>query len=275
MTEQQFKKQLESEISFKEVLNFLLDSWKVIVGLGVLGFLGGLGYLTITPNQYEATAQIQMAQISNNNNSPAVNVEDPILLIARLQQPTTYSAIEVKACGLEGERMPNEILAGMPKFSSVNGVGSILVLKIRTSSKELSLTCAQALFENIRLSQNRILKPHIDNAKALLEKYKDRLIEAQSLVSRADKSGIVLSAAYLSSRDEIKFLTDESIRLNSFIAASDVGQTRLVSPIYANENPIFPKRKMALTVGLFLGIFLGIIIMISRRAIALSKSISR
>ncbi len=268
MSEQSFNQPLEDEISLKDIIDFLMESWKTIVGVGLLGLLGSVGFLAVTPNQYEATAQIQMAQISANNNNTnplGVNVEEPNLLMARLKLPTTYSAVEIKACGLEGQKMPAESLVSMSKFSAVKGVGSIIELKIRMESREQAVLCAQALFENIRESQNQIIKPYIEEAKGLLTKYQARLKEAQELVTRADKSGAALSAAYLANRDEVKFLTDESIRLNTFVVAGDARQAKLVSPIYSSEAAVFPKKKITLMVGLLAGLFLGLLLVMIRK----------
>ncbi len=268
MSEQSFNQPLEDEISLKDIIDLLMESWRTIVGVGLLGLLGSVGFLAVTPNQYEATAQIQMAQISANNNNTnplGVNVEEPNLLMARLRLPTTYSAAEIKACGLEGQKMPAESLVSISKFSAVKSVGSIIELKIQMESREQAVLCAQALFENIRESQNQIIKPYIEEAKGLLIKYRARLKEAQELVTRADNSGAALSAAYLANRDEVKFLTDESIRLNTFVTAGDARQAKLVSPIYASEAAVFPKKKIALMVGLLAGLFLGLLLVIVRK----------
>lgn len=271
MSEQLFNQALEDEISLEDIIDFLMESWKTILGVGLLGLLGSVGFLAVTPNQYEATAQIQMAQMSANNNNNnnmnplGVNVEEPSLLMARLKLPTAYSAVEIKACGLEDQKMPAESLVSMSKFSVVKGVGSIVELRVRMESREQSVVCAQALFENIRESQNQIIKPYIEEAKVLLTKYQARLKEAQELVIRADKSGAALSAAYLANRDEVKFLADESIRLNTFLAAGDTRQAKLVSPIYASEVAVSPKKKIALMAGLLAGLFMGLLLVMVRK----------
>jgi hypothetical protein len=95
-----------------------------------------------------------------------------------------------------------------------------------------------------------------------LTKYQARLKEAQELLTRADKSGAALSVVYLANRDEVKFLTDESIRLNTFVTAGNARQAKLVSPIYASEAAVFPKKKIALMVGLLAGLFLGLLLVI-------------
>jgi hypothetical protein len=222
-------------------------------------------------------AQIIANNNNNNNNNNinplGMNVEEPNLLMARLKLPTTYSAAEIKACGLEGQKMPTESIVAMSNFSAVKGVGSIIELRIRMESKEQAIICANALFENIRESQNQIVKPYIEEAKVLLTKYQARLKEAQELVGRADKSGAALSAAYLANRDEVKFLTDESIRLNTFVTAGVTRQAKLVAPIYASEVAVFPKKKITLIVGLLTGLFFGLLLVMVRRFLNNYRSI--
>jgi hypothetical protein len=217
-------------------------------------------------------AQISANSNNNNTNPLGVNIEDPNLLMARLKLPTTYSAQEIKACGFESSATPSEALAASAKFSAVKGVGSMIELKINRDNKESAIACAESLFASIKASQNEIIKPYIEEAKTLLVKYQERLTNSQSLVSRADKSGAALSAAYLANRDEVKFLTEEILRLNTFITTADTRQAKLVSPIYASDVPVAPKKKIALIAGLFAGLFLGLLLMLGKRGYKAYKS---
>jgi LPS O-antigen subunit length determinant protein (WzzB/FepE family) len=267
MSEQKLNTISEDEISLKAIIDFLAESWKAIILTGLLGLFVSIANLWVTPNQYQATAQIQMAQISTNNNinPQGINIEDPSLLMARLKHPTTFSAQEIEMCGFESSAAPSEALAATAKFSVVKGVGSMIELKINRGSKEVAIACAQALFEKIKVSQNMIIMPYIEEAKNLLDKYQDRLSNSQSLVSQADKSGVALSATYLANRDEVKFLTEEILRLNTFIASVDARQAKLTAPIYASDIPVSPNKKIALIAGLFAGLFFGLLLSLVRR----------
>jgi LPS O-antigen subunit length determinant protein (WzzB/FepE family) len=269
MSEQSFNFVQDDEISLKEIIDFLIESWKTIAAVGVLGLLSAVAYLFVTTSQYEATAQIRMAQIDlgNTTNPLGMNLEDPNTLIARLKLPTAFSEKEVHACKLEKSKFPTEALANsVVKLTPVKGVASLVELKIRGESKEGALTCAQAIFENIKDSQYDIMKPYIEEAKTLFLKYQLRLNDTQSVIARADKSGQALSAAYLANRDELKFLSDEAIRLNAIIAAGETRHTKLVSPIYAFDKPVFPRKTMSLILGLLAGLFLGLLYVLVRKA---------
>ncbi len=275
MSEQSFNPNFENEISLKDIIDFLIESWRSIVVAILLGVLGSIGYLAVTPNQYQAIAQIQMAQINviGSTNPFGVNVEDPNLIIARLKLPSTYSAEIIKNCGLENSLDSSEYLASIAKFSIVKGVGSMIELKISRDNKETAINCAQALFESIKTSQNQIIKPYIEVSKALLVQNELRLANSQSLLSRADKSGAALSVAYLANRDEVRFLTEEILHLKRFIITADAGQTKLISPIYAADAPVFPKKTITLIVGLMAGLFLGLLLVIGKKMLNTDKTV--
>lgn len=120
-----------------------------------------------------------------------------------------------------------------------------------------------------------IAEPIIEEAKIKLARYATRLQEAQTFIAKADKAGSSMSAAYLSTRDEMKYLTDEVIRLNDLISSASSRQTKLVSPIYAPENKVSPKRAIALVGGLMGGLFLGLVLMIGLRAYRSYKASSQ
>jgi uncharacterized protein involved in exopolysaccharide biosynthesis len=139
-------------------------------------------------------------------------------------------------------------------------------LKVLGLSQSQAVQCAESIVETIKQSQKMIAAPIIEDAQLKLAKYAQRLQEAQSFILRADKLGSSMSAAYLSTRDEVKFLTDETIRLNDLIASANSNQTKLVSPIYSPENKVSPKRAIALAAGLFAGLFLGLLLFLGKRS---------
>jgi uncharacterized protein involved in exopolysaccharide biosynthesis len=267
MSDQNLNPSIEDEISLRDIVDFIVESWKTILATGILGIFGAIGYIFVTPNQYEATAQIQMAQISansNNANPMGVNLEDPNLLIARMKLPSSYDQNTIAACGYESKKNPAEALAKMAKLSLSKGTQMVEV-KVLGLSSEQATQCAESILRIVKDSQKAIAEPIIDEAKAKLLKYSQRLQEAQSFIVKADKSGSSMSAAYLSTRDEVKYLTDEAVRLNDLIASANSRQTKLVSPIYSPENKVSPKRSIALVAGLFAGIFLGLLWMLGKR----------
>lgn len=269
MSEQSFNSVHDGEISPKEIIDFLMESWKTIAGVGVLGLLSAVVFIFVIPSQYEAIAHVRMAQIDagNNVNPLGVDIEDVNTLITRMRSPMAYSEKEAQACKLEKSKSPAEdLIDSVLKVTAVKGSASLVELKIRRESKEVALACGQAIFENIKNSQREIMKPYVEEARNLLLQYQVRLNDVRKVIAKADKSGQALSAVYLSNRDELKFLADEMVRLSAIINAGDTRQTKLITPIYSSDKPVSPKPNMRLFLGLLAGLFLGLLYVLARKA---------
>ncbi len=271
----------EDEISLLDILLFLKRSWKIITIFGVIGLSAAIIYLLIAPKQYQAIAQIQMAQIStaannnnnNNNINPlGVNIEEPNLLIARMSFPTSFTPATISACGLDGKENATSILAKSIKLSQPKGVPNVVELKTTASNPKGAQQCANAIFDLVKMSQDKIISPYIAEAKIKLADDEARLEKAKDLVLKADKSGSVMSAAYLSTRDEIRYLLDEITALQNVIASNTNRATRLVAPIYVSDFPISPKKRVSLAAGLLGGLFLGFLIALGRHLIPKIKA---
>ncbi len=265
MSDQNFNPSIKDETSIKDVVDFIVESWKIILATGILGILGAVGYILVTPSQYEATAQIQGAQITLGNPTTPTNIEDPNTLIARMKLPSSYDKNSTTACDLENSKYPQEALAKMVKLSIIKGT-SIVELKVTTLSQASAIKCIQLLVVQIKDYQIQLANIFIDEAKEKLVTYQKRLQESQVFINKADKSGSSMSAAYLASRDEIKQMTDEVIRLNDLISSANSRQAKLISPIFSPEKKAFPKPEIVIVAGLIAGLFFGLLLMMGKRS---------
>lgn len=261
----------EDEISLLDALLFLKGSWVIIALLGAVGVAIASIYLLTVPKQYQAVAQIQMAQLStatNKNVSPLeVNIEEPSLLISRMSFPTSYEPITLAACGLDGKEHLISILAKSILLSQPKGMPNVVELKTTASRAEHAHQCAHAIFELVKTSQDKIASPYIEEAKIKLADHEVRLAKAKDLILKADKSRSVIGAAYLSTRDEIRYLLDEIKELQNIVASNVNRKARLIAPIYVSEVPASPKKQVTVALGLLGGLFLGLFIAIFRQAI--------
>lgn len=267
--------QADDEISLIDILRFLKGAYKSILITGLVGLGVAVAYLVVTPKQYVAIAQIAMAQIgaSNNNLNPlGVNIEEPTLLITRLSSPTTFTSQVLGSCGVNESAYPGVTLVKSIKLAPLKGVASVVELKAIGTSPEVASTCAQAIFELVKVTQAQIIAPYIEEAKIKLADDEGRLIKAKDLISKADRSGQAVGAAYLSTRDEIRYLLDEIASLRNVVITNQSRVTRLITPIYVSETPIAPPKRIVLIAGLLGGLFLGLLIALVRQMVAKCKS---
>ncbi len=115
---QNFNSNTEDEISLNDIVDFLIESWRTIFATSVLGLLGAVTNIVVTPNKYEATAQIQMAQLSIDGIT-GKNLEDPNLLIARMKMPSSYD--QATNCGQEVKPNAVQAISKITKFSIIEG----------------------------------------------------------------------------------------------------------------------------------------------------------
>lgn len=262
------------EISLIDILRFLKNTWKAIAIFGVIGISLSIAYLAITPKQYEATAQIVMAQLGTTNNipNPLVNIEEPALLISRLSSPTSYTPETVAACGLQDQANAALALSKSIKLTISKGVANVVDLKTFGGSQQVAQDCALAVFELIKTTQAQIVAPYIEQAKTKLAQDEDLLQKAKEVIARSDKSGTAMSASYLATRDEIRYLLDEITALKNIVTTNQNRVTRMVAPIYSSDMPIAPKKRNILAAGLFGGLFFGLLIVLSKRVVSKLKS---
>jgi len=265
-------KDIADELSLLDIIEFLQESWKTITGFIVLGIAGAGLYFWVVPNEYEASAQIKMAQIANFNNNNnnninplGINIEEPQALIARMALPTSYPKETIASCGLADENDADVQLAKKVKLSIPKGVGGTVDLKVRDASKEIAKACTNAVYQLIKSSQAQLAAPYIDEASKKLKIEEERLGRATQVIAKADKSGAAVSAAYLATRDEIRYLLDQISNLQSIITGNESRAAHLTAPIYLKDEPVFPHKRNSLLIGLLLGGFLGLVLALARK----------
>lgn len=259
----------QDEISLVDILLFLKGGYKIIFFAVVAGLSIATTYLLVAPKKYEAVAQIAMAQMGSSNNgnlSPlGINIEEPALLIMRLSQPTSYPPLVLNACGLDGNFKLGASLVSSIKLSASKGAPNVVELRTFGASPEVAESCANSIFELIKVTQAQILAPYIDEAKIKLLDDELRLAKAKDLVAKADKAGTAMGATYLSTRDEIRYLLDEITALKNVVSSNQSRATRLIAPIYLENTPVAPKKVVSLALGFLVGLFVGLFVILGRQ----------
>ena len=171
----------EDEISLLDILIFLRGAWKTIGLMGLIGLVVSGAYLIITPNQYEAVANIAMARVPADKNPLGVNIEEPQALINRMSVPSSFDATVLNACGLQDAATLAAQLSKVIKLSIPKGVANVIELKVTRSSPELASACAKSVYELIAHSQAQMIGPMAKASKtnnsARLAKVEERLVQ--------------------------------------------------------------------------------------------------
>lgn len=144
---------------------------------------------------------------------------------------------------MEGQENAPLALSKSIKLTVNKLVANVVELKTFGETPQSAQECNVAVFELIKASQTQIVAPYVADAKVKLDDDIERLAKARDLVNKADKSGSAMSAAYLSTRDEISYLLDEITALKTVVVFNKSKGTRLIAPIYASDVPVAPKKR--------------------------------
>lgn len=281
MSEQSFNPVLEDEISLKDIIDFLIESWKSILVTGLLGVLGAITYITVTPNMYQATANIQMAKVAGTD------VESPAILIEKLKMPMYYSQKTYSACNVMDEILPGEEIAKSLK-PSLSKTAPIITFSYKEKSPEAAQQCLEGVLEDVRANQKLLAKPIFDAKSYQLLNLKQKLDAAEKTLkilpsknSNFDftdskfSASTLLLATTLNKENEIKDLRTQVNDLEVSLTEPQTRETFLAAPIYAPQQKVSPKRAIALIAGLMGGLFLGLVLVLTQRAYRSYKASSK
>jgi uncharacterized protein involved in exopolysaccharide biosynthesis len=281
MSEQSFNQPLEDEISLKDIIDFLLESWKSILSTSVLGVLGAVAYIAFTPNMYQATANIQVAKVAGTD------VESPAILAEKLKMPTYYSQKTYSACNVMDDISPGEEIAKSLK-PTLSKTAPIITVSYKEESPEIAQKCLESVLEDVRVNQKLLAKPIFDTKSYQLINLKQKLEAAEKTLKMLPSknsnfdftdskfsASTLLLATTLNKENEIKDLRTQVNDLEISLTEPQTRETFLAAPIYAPNQKVSPKRAIALVGGLVGGLFLGLILMMGLRAYRSYKASSR
>jgi uncharacterized protein involved in exopolysaccharide biosynthesis len=271
MSEQSFSTISEDEISLKDIIDFLIDSWKTILLGGVAGGLLGWGYVVITPVKYQATASIQVAKIAGND------VEDPGMLVEKLKLPMYFSKKTYVACNVMNQLKPGETIAKILKPTLVKTAG-IITITYQEDSPENAKKCLESVLDDIRVNQRLLAEPIFERKTNQLFNLKLKLESAEKAIKRlSDKSvsldfsdskfsaSALLLATTLNKEKEIEDLKIEIKDLEIQLVKPQTEEASLITQIFAPQQKVSPKTANVLLTSLFGGLFLGLMFVIGQR----------
>lgn len=249
-------------LSLKDFLLIIKKSWISILIIGIIGFICTFITLQFMPNTYIATAQVQLTQIRGANYE-WTNLEDPNLVIARMKSPTSFGDKSLATCQYSsGLEMVKKVQFGLLKASPPT-----LEVLVKNGSPELSLACAEAIVQDLRNYEIDLVRKKIAQYKELLDYYIGRMNHLKKEFSKLPTSqSAIASVDEIAARDQISWITNKVLSLDSVIRFADEGAGKLLSPIYVSPTPVSPKRLIIEIAGLLMGLLVGLFTSVFRVA---------
>lgn len=272
-TEQSNENQRLDDMLLKHVVFFLRANWIIIVICGLFGFATERWLSAREPVRYEAVASMRNAQFMTKvvgNNGVFEDVEEPALVVMRLKLDTGYDAATITACGMSADAKAATELLTMVKAETVRTLPSVIDIRVRHHSPEAAQTCANAIFEMVRLRQEKLLEPYKAEMKRTREKLESMAALDKEMLGKMSKMA-TSSMISLILHDQLRLQARiQSLRieeLNANLTYLELHKTQLIAPVGLPSTPLSTSRISKSLLGLFLGIMAGILIASARRAL--------
>ncbi len=281
MPEQSSNTISEDEFFLKSVIDFLVESWKMIALGGIVGGLLSLGFAMTLPARYQATANIQVAKVAG------VDVEAAAFLLEKLKMPMYYSQKTYVACNVIGNLEPGVVITKTLKPVLARNAPIITISYIEESPEDAK-KCLESVLDDIRANQDLLAKPIFESKTNQLLNLKLKLESAEKIMtllpmkntgfdfsdSKFSASTLLLATA-LSKENEIKDLRTQINDLEILLQEPQTKKAFFSTPIYAPQKKVSPRKASILVGGLMAGLFISLLIIIGKRTYGVYKASNR
>ena len=261
MNNELIKENIDDEISLIDILFFLKSSINNIA-ISIVGCLViGASYYFYKPNVYEATANIQMAQVAGNS------VESPTILLEKIKLPFYFSQNVLGACGTNEQTTPSNIKP------AINKNAPFIAFTVQGKTTQEARECLNAVIADIKIKQEEIAKPILEQKKNQLKQIAEKIELAEdaakifpmyklkeSFPDAQFSSRTFVLGATLNNAKELKDLRNSLNDIEVSLTEPQTKSTFLTSPMYAPESAINKRPVFTLGICLMFGIFLGLLI---------------
>lgn len=263
--------QSDDELSLWDILNFLKEGWLWLVFGLAGGLAGAVGFVVVSPAQFEAMAIVQPATVglpTTTTTTKGAEVEPVAQTLERLKLPTFYDETMLQAC-----QAPSRLaLSGSVKASQVKG-NSLIQVSYRAPSIAVAEACVNAVVGQLTQSQTSIAEPLQKTLEEQLALTRKQLTEAEGFQAQLEKRATssadgasLLMLNTLSKREEIvrlqKVLVEQKVQLSAPLTQA----MQLLEPIYAPDKAVAPKKLPVLAGGVFGGLVFGGLVFFVRRS---------
>jgi LPS O-antigen subunit length determinant protein (WzzB/FepE family) len=247
----------KNEISMIDIRHFIRrNKWRIVFG-GAAGMLLATAFVLITPNRYEVSLQLQMAQFGSGNG------EEPAALTQRLRMPTAYSVDTQQSCGVQVDGDTKDYLNGIVKMDTVKTVPNLIEMKVRGPSPVQAKQCAEAIFSMIVAQQHGLIEDRLAGRQVQLAQYQQAL-QAEQQQLKTIKQTELGNISYLTKLDKLSWLRTRIDALQEEAFLSQMHPAKLISPPYVPSKPVSPRVGMLLALGILLGLMLGVLYAVGR-----------
>lgn len=262
----QIDRDKKDEISLVSIMQFIKDGRSWIAWTTLISTLFGVAYAFMAPPKYEATMSMEMASVAGQP------VEAPNVLAEKMKIPLYYSEATYKACGVEDKiSTAGQVLASQLK-PIVNKNAPIVSLSFRANSAIGAQKCLESVLVDIKRRQAILSQPILEAKNSQLRSLMQKLDTDEKLSALLPTghekldfndpklfASAPLIATAIVKGSEIRDLRNQINDMQIALLQHLTHDTSLITPIYAPDVEVEPRKSVFVLVSIFLGIFMGLL----------------
>ena len=275
----------DDEISLMDIFDFLVDGWKTVFSILFVGSSIGIVTSMVLPEQFEAKALIESAKVASLTNSTnSTYVESITVLAEKMRSPTYYDSKTLAVCVNEGEGGNLEALAKSLN-ANVARNSNFVSVSYRAESRENAVRCLEQVLEIAIARQKTLADANLTSVLSSLENLKKKADELRKTVKQLESdrgaqfkfknieySAAALITVTLQSKVQELLATENQISASeSMLKPPNTQDAKFVTPIFASEQRVSPRRSQIVMISAIGSLFLGVLILFLRKAIVSIK----
>lgn len=269
----------DDEISLYDLWQTLVAGWRWIVGGMVTGGMVAVGYLSVTPPQYEAMALIQIGQIGQVGQVGTAPVEAPARVVERVMFPTFRGAV-VKKLGWDGVNDVRAVVYANSLNVNIAKSADLIELRVRGLTREEAISSLNAAIEYLSDLHKAVSQPMMESLQAELKEITaeareigkvlaelERAAQLQRQLAPRDRFSESILYAQLSATNEnrLRELRRRETQYREWISQTGKAATAAFTEPSASTAPVSPKKLQTLMFATLGGLFLGVATVMLRR----------
>lgn len=284
----------DDEISLMDIVEFLVNGWKIILPMALIGAVIGVLTLQNLPERFVASGLIQNARVTNLENfekSNSIGVEsftvvevEPLVILAeKMQSPTYYDSKTLAICVGDSEAVTLQDFVKSLRPRIVKNSNFVSV-EYRAESKDKASRCLEQVLAVVVERQKDLLEATLTAASFSLDRVKrtaDLLrkqitaLEAERHVESTDEAGyslrLLLTLADQSKYEDLLALENGIHRMERMLKSPTTQEAKFATPIFSSVEVMSPSRSQIVMIGATAGTLFGVLMLLSRRVFSSLK----
>jgi uncharacterized protein involved in exopolysaccharide biosynthesis len=266
----------DDEISLSDLWRTLIQGWRWIIGGTIVGAAAAVGYLAITPPQYEAMVLVQIGQAGQVGQAGLAPVESLARVVERVMFPTFKDAM-VKKLGWSGD--PRGVVYASSLKATIAKGSDLIELRVRGLTREDTASSLNATVEHLSQLHREVAQPAIESLQSELKEISAEARQAGKVMGELERAArfqnqlaprdrfsesMLYAQLFATNESRIRELRRRESQYREWISLTGKAVTAAFAEPMVSDAPVSPRKAQTLVLGALGGMLFGVVAVLFR-----------